>query len=119
MPENARFTGWLTEEGYAGLLRACDAVMCLTTHDHTMQRGAYEAMALHKPLITSDWQILRSTFSNGTVHVDNSVAAICDGVRTVVENGPEMIEQMSNLAEERRKAFDENLMQLETQISRT
>src|SRR5262249_52652252 len=35
-PANVTFTGFVSEEAYAGLLRAADAVMVLTTHDHTM-----------------------------------------------------------------------------------
>ena len=79
-PSNVRFTGFLPEDRYYGLLRSCDAVMCLTTRDHTMQRGACEALSLGKPIITSDWPILIDYFSMGTVHVDNTEAGIRAGV---------------------------------------
>ena len=32
-----------------------DGILALTTHDHTMQRGACEAVSLGVPIITSDW----------------------------------------------------------------
>jgi glycosyltransferase involved in cell wall biosynthesis len=80
LPENVRFTGFLPDPDYYGLLRSSDAVMCLTTRDHTMQRGACEALSLGKPIITSDWPILSDYFSLGTVHVDNSTRGIRDGV---------------------------------------
>jgi glycosyltransferase involved in cell wall biosynthesis len=79
-PPNARFTGFLPEDRYFGLLRSSQAVMCLTKRDHTMQRGACEALSLGKPIITSDWPILSDYFSLGTVHVDNSAAGIRAGV---------------------------------------
>ena len=79
-PANVRFTGFLPDEEYYCLLRACDAVMCLTTRDHTMQRGACEALSLGRPVITSDWPLLRDYFHQGTVHVDNTVGGIRAGV---------------------------------------
>jgi glycosyltransferase involved in cell wall biosynthesis len=82
-PHNVTLTGFLRDEEYAGLLRDSDAVMCLCTKDNTMQRGAYEAMALETPLVLSNWKLLRDTFSSGAVYVDNSVEGICNGIRTV------------------------------------
>lgn len=83
-PVNVRFTGYLSSEAYAALLASSDAVMCLTMRDHTMQRGACEALSLGRPIITSDWPLLRSYFASGTVHVDNSVPGIAAGVRRLV-----------------------------------
>jgi glycosyltransferase involved in cell wall biosynthesis len=79
-PPNVRFTGFLPDETYYALLRSVNVVMCLTTRDHTMQRGACEALSLGKPIVTSDWSLLRQYFHKGTVHVDNSVAGIRQGV---------------------------------------
>ncbi len=80
LPPNVRFTGFLDEPAYLGLLAAADAVVCLTTRDHTMQNGAAEAMSLGTPVVTSGWPILRSYFSRGTVHVAHDPAAIADGI---------------------------------------
>ena len=88
IPANVRLTGFLDEPTYNGLLTHADAVMCLTTRDHTMQNGAAEAVYLGTPIITSDWAILRDYFSRGTIHVDNSAEAIAAAVRRMVEDGP-------------------------------
>jgi len=80
LPPNVRFTGFLPDASYYGLLRSSQAVMCLTTRDHTMQRGACEALSLGTPIITSDWPILSDYFSRGTVYVDNTASGIRDGV---------------------------------------
>jgi glycosyltransferase involved in cell wall biosynthesis len=84
VPDNVRFTGFLAEGTYHGLLSAVDAVVCLTTRDHTMQNGACEALSHGTPIVTSDWQVLRDYFSAGTAHVDNSPAGIAAGVRAVL-----------------------------------
>jgi len=84
VPANVHFTGFLPNEAYYSLLDGCQAVMCLTTRDHTMQRGACEALSLGKPIITSDWPLLRTYFNKGTVHVDNTTTGIGLGVQEMM-----------------------------------
>jgi len=79
-PANVHFTDFLPDDQYYGLLNTVQTVMCLTTRNHTMQRGACEALSLGKPIITSDWPMLREYFNKGTVHVDNTVEGIRQGV---------------------------------------
>jgi len=79
-PANVKFTGFLSDKEYFGLLRAAQAVMVLTTRNHTMQRGACEAVSLGKPIITSNWPLLREYFDKGTIHVDNSAQHIQEAV---------------------------------------
>jgi glycosyltransferase involved in cell wall biosynthesis len=83
---NITFTGFLSKAEFVGLLRKSDAVMSLTTLDHTMQRAAYEAIYLGKPVITSKFPLLEREFSRGTVHVENDVQDIVRGVRTMCAN---------------------------------
>ncbi len=83
---NVHFTDFLPDESYYALLNSVDAVMCLTTRNHTMQRGACEALSLGKPIITSDWPILRDYFYEGTVHVPNTAEGIRQGVRQMQES---------------------------------
>jgi glycosyltransferase involved in cell wall biosynthesis len=109
LPQNVRLTGWLSDDEYAGLLRAADTVMCLTTHDHTMQRGAYEAMALEKPLITSNWELLRKTFYNGTIHVDASAEHIAQAISRAKGERESLTLGMQQLRRERLEIFLRNL----------
>lgn len=116
-PGNLRLTGFVAEDEYAALLRGADAVMVLTTRDHTMQRGGYEAMALGKPLITSDWDLLRETFAAGTIHVDNSPAAIAEAMRAVIGDGPQLAGQMAELRVNRLARFERRLGELKAAVS--
>lgn len=118
-PDNVRYTGWVTDEEYAALLRAADVVMCLTTSDHTMQRGGYEAMALGKPLVTSDWTVLRETFSAGTVYTNNTVENISSSVQSALDKQADLETQMLELSVKRKQIFMDKLEQLKTQISNT
>ena len=100
-PANVRLTGFLSDSEYAGLLLASDAVIALTTYDHTMQRGAYEAVYLGRPVVTSNFELLRSHFRKGAVHVDNTEQAIVDGLCRMRDNLPRYRSEVEELRRER------------------
>lgn len=85
-PANVHFTDFLPDAEYVGTLLAADAVIALTTLDHTMQRGAYEAAYLGRPIITSDFDLLRRSFPKGTVHVKNTEDDLVRGFREMAAN---------------------------------
>jgi glycosyltransferase involved in cell wall biosynthesis len=82
-PENVVLTGYLSASDYVNLLFAVDAVMVLTTADHTMLCGCYEAMAAGKPLITSDKPVLVDYF-RGAEFVAADAASILAGLQRVL-----------------------------------
>jgi hypothetical protein len=100
IPANVRLTGFLDEPAYNGLLANANAVMCLTTRDHTMQNGAAEALYLGTPIITSDWAVLRDYFSRGTIHVDNSPGAIAAAVQRIIDEEPALRAEVRALRDE-------------------
>jgi glycosyltransferase involved in cell wall biosynthesis len=104
-PPNALFTGFIPDEDYYALMRASDAVLCLTTRDHTMQRGACEALSVGRPIVTSDWPLLRDYFRRGTVHVDNTAAGIRDGVARLRAEQPRFEAEIAALQSEQREEW--------------
>lgn len=90
LPPNVSLTGFLPDRAYGGLLNSVDAIMTLTTRDHTMLRAAYEAVYQGTPVIISDWPLLRGAFDEGAVHVDNSSLGIVEGVARMQQNYVEM-----------------------------
>lgn len=100
-PDNVKFTGFLPSEEYFGLLRAVQAVMTLTTDNYTMQRGACEAVSLGRPIITSDWPILREYFDKGTIHVANSAQEIRGGVIRMQKERERLEREILTLQKER------------------
>jgi glycosyltransferase involved in cell wall biosynthesis len=96
-PGNVEFTGYLTDAEYVGLLLASDAVLSLTKADHTMQRGAYEAVYLGRPVITSNFEVLRKAFYKGTVHVDNKIEDIARGIVQMRDNIEKYREEVGEL----------------------
>jgi glycosyltransferase involved in cell wall biosynthesis len=111
-PSNVKFTGFLPDEEYIGLLRVAQAIMVLTTRDHTMQRGACEAVSLGKPIITSNWPLLQRYFSKGTVYVDNSCKGIREGVLRMQHEQEKLEKDILLLQQERHVEWDEKYQAL-------
>ena len=101
VPSNVTLTGFLSTPAYGGLLTDADAVMTLTTRDHTMLRGAYEAIYQGTPVIVSDWPLLRQAFDVGAVHVDNSAVQIAAAIGTIRQHQQEYREQASTLRQKK------------------
>lgn len=110
-PNNCCLTGYLPYQRYLGLLRGVDVIIVLTTRDHTLLSGGYEAVSLGTPLITSDWPVLKDQFSIGTVHVQNTAEGIYEGVRQAqVEHDTlqqDMLRLRDRLQSEWQKSFEE------------
>jgi glycosyltransferase involved in cell wall biosynthesis len=77
-PPNVRLTGYLSDEDYVALVASADVVVDLTAIDDCLVCGAYEAVSLGRPLVTSDTAALREYFRLGTIytkHDRHSLAA--------------------------------------------
>ena len=111
-PGNVTFTDFLSSEQYYALLRGGHAVMCLTTRDNTMQRGACEALSLAKPIITSQWPLLKEYFRQGTVHVDNTSTGIRQGVREMCSRYEEYMSGIRSLQVRQQMEWQEKLGEL-------
>jgi len=100
------------DEGFYGLLEAAQVVMSLTTENHTIQSGASEALWLGRPIITSDWPLLREYFNKGTIHVDNTAQSIYQAVVTMKKNLPAFEADIRTLQEEQRREWQQKAQAL-------
>ncbi|MEE2937395.1 MAG: glycosyltransferase [Planctomycetota bacterium] len=93
LPENLALTGFISDAAYGDLIRRADVVMSLTTRDHTMLRGAWEAIYQGTPVIVSDWPVLKESFTQGAIHVDNSPGSIADAINHARDHSQSLNEQ--------------------------
>jgi glycosyltransferase involved in cell wall biosynthesis len=114
---NIIFTGFLDRIEYINLLEKVDAVLVLTKRDYTMLSGAHEALALEKPLITSDWQPLRQYFVAGTAYVNNSVSEIVKAVKYVQVEKDRMKKEMEVLKHQKLKEWEVKVSELKECLS--
>lgn len=108
--DNVIFTGFLNYADYLSLLLSVDAIMVLTKRDKTMLGGAYESLALQKPLITSNWNCLRQYFNIGTVYVDNSTKQIISAVETVQKKSKQLENEMQLLKLKRANEWEKKFI---------
>lgn len=95
-------TGFLSRASYDSLLSRCDAVIVLCTRPHTLLCGAYEAVAAHKPLVTSESDAMRHHFRKGVVWTGNSTAEIEAALRQVAARRDELAAEMREADREMR-----------------
>lgn len=84
-PANVIFTGFLSEKNYQSLLWSCDVILALTTADHFLLCGAYEGVALRKPLVLSNTEDLQSYFCKGVVYTENQAKSIARAIHLAIE----------------------------------
>jgi glycosyltransferase involved in cell wall biosynthesis len=113
-PPNVIFTGFLDPNGaYLGLLRAVDAVVVLTTRDHTLQLAGCEAIAIGQPLVTSDFDYLRGLFEQAAVFVAPNVWSIRDGIAEAIDRRVELARESLELREKRRAEWRTQMRELD------
>jgi hypothetical protein len=76
VPANVHFTGFLEEAAYWGLLQSADAIIDLTLMDDCLVCGAYEALAIAKPMLLSNNAASVELFGDAAAFTDNSAADI-------------------------------------------
>ena len=78
--------GFVPEVKYWELLSSVDIVMDLTTREACLVCGAYEAVALEKPLILSNTSTQKKYFNRGCVFVFPISDSIGKGIIETVKN---------------------------------
>lgn len=116
-PANCRFTGYLAYDNYVGLLRGVDIVVDLTTRNHTLLLGAFEAVSLGTPLIVSDWPVLKDYFSRGAVYVPNTTDGLRDGLLRAQQDYIELRRNVVALKEELHREWDRKYAELESLLA--
>lgn len=112
VPNNVILTDYLPQEDYIALLMGCDVVICLTANDNTMQCGAHEALELGRPIITSNWPVLKEYFSKGTIYVDNTAPSLVKAIEKMEVKHNHYLDEIKILKEEHRTMFQEKLLRL-------
>jgi glycosyltransferase involved in cell wall biosynthesis len=117
-PANVIFTDYLGAAEYESLLASVDFVMELTTRDHTLLCGAYEAVSLAKPLIVSRTEALTQYFCQGTVVTDNQAEAIAAAVNAAAADLPRLQREVVALREDLARDWASRFSALTQELER-
>jgi len=111
-PENIIFTDFLPDERYGALLKGCNIAICLTKNDNTMQNGASEALALTRPIITSNWPVLQNVFYKGAICIDNTSDSIVSAINRIRRDYPKYLQEIKELDAEFKMSWQKDFSKL-------
>jgi hypothetical protein len=118
-PQNVRLTGWLSDTDYSELVCRANVVIVLTTRNHTLLCGAWEALYAGQPLIISDWPVLRMAFPQGTVFTGATPKEIAAAINLALAQEDHLRAAMQSLAADKRQAWALSIAKLRTLIPDT
>ncbi len=90
LPANIRLTGFLPDPVYWKLLSEASVVCDLTLKPDCLVCGAYEALALGKPMVLSDNPATREIFGPAAILTGSAPAEIADALRRALEQREEL-----------------------------
>jgi glycosyltransferase involved in cell wall biosynthesis len=111
-PQNVRLTGWLSDTEYSELVSRANVVVALTTRNHTLLCGAWEALYAGQPFITSDWPVLRAAFPQGTVFTGATSQEIAAAINQALADEDHLRAAMQALAADKRQAWALSIAEL-------
>lgn len=100
VPSNVVLLGFVPEAEYWSVLSSVDFIMDLTLREGCLVCGAYEGVALKKPLILSDTKALRAHFSMGCEYVKPTAESIAAGINHMIKNQPSFQSDINALNDE-------------------
>jgi glycosyltransferase involved in cell wall biosynthesis len=112
-PGNVVFTGYLPYPQFLGELLTADAVAVFTTCTHAMNRAAFEAIAVGRPLVLSDLPLLRERFDQGPVFCANQPTAMADAIRRALDDERSLAERSRALQQRLREEHDSGMLRLQ------
>jgi glycosyltransferase involved in cell wall biosynthesis len=118
VPSNVRLTGFLPEEAYVSLLGSADVIVDLTAIEDCLVCGAYEAVTLGRPLVTSDTAALRQYFRRGTVYSRHDSASLAAAISYALANRERLAAEMRLLKPDLMAAWTEQRDALQELLQR-
>jgi glycosyltransferase involved in cell wall biosynthesis len=85
VPPNVVLTGYLPYPVFLGELEAADVVGVFSTDPRIMNRAAFEAVGLGRPLVLSDLPALKERFGSAALFAQNDPAAIAGALAEALD----------------------------------
>ena len=116
IPGNIKLLGFIPDDKYWALLSAVDIVMDLTTREGCLVCGAYEAIALNKPIILSDTNAQKTYFRKGCVFVSTAPESIVAGINQTVKSIEKLKKEIKVLKKSLNDDWQDRILQLKNII---
>jgi hypothetical protein len=116
LPTNITLTGFLPNDKYDDLIHSCDAIMVLTNRDNCLVCGAYEGVAVEKPMVLSKTDALVHHFNKGSVYTDNTSSNIADSIKQLINNYDKLSCEIKTLKKELKSNMESTLFKFNEKI---
>ncbi len=103
-PANVSYPGYLPYDEYVARLCASDIIVVLTTMEHTLCCGAYEAISALRPMVLSATPTIENYFTQGAVYTNPDAHSIAKAITKAIDNW----EQLRREVEISRTQLPEN-----------
>ncbi len=113
-----QFLGWVEDDVYLDYFRSCALIIDLTTAEDCLVCGAYEAMALRRPLILSDSLALSGYFGQACVLTANIATSIATSVREAFEHRGALSDRANAWVGENQRYMDERVRTLRATLAK-
>ncbi len=116
--EKIRFTDFLAAEEYEALIQHSDLLVDLTTREDCLVCGAYEALAVGVPMVLSDHQVLRETFSQGYLFSANDQSSYQKVLGEFLGSAAELREQIKAFRRRFAEDWAKRLVEVELKLGK-
>lgn len=113
---NLTLTGFVDEQAYSALLHGADVIVDLTTFDHCLVCGAYEAIAAGRAVVLSDKQANRELFGDIPVYVDSDGPSMLQGLCRALDEAEARSERVREFRPVYEAAWNDSLQKLSSLI---
>jgi len=117
LPDNVVLTGFIPEDEYIEMLNSVYATIVLTSRENCLVCGAYETVAIGKPMILSRAEALTSYFNLGAVYSENTGEGMEKAIKEVIEREKELTAQVRELKSIRQREWEGKRQRFEEILS--
>jgi glycosyltransferase involved in cell wall biosynthesis len=117
MPTNVKLLGFVSEDDYVSYLRNSIAVIDLTTRDHCLVCGGYEAVAVEKPGLLSSSKVNSEVFYQGFLFTENNASSIRTGIVNVIKEKGQLEKDIKKLKQHHILETQQRILLLQTSLS--
>ena len=111
-PANAVFTGWLDYDDFMTEIVGADVVAAFSSDPEIMNRAAFEAVGVGRPLVLSDLPGLRARFGDAALFCANEPAAMAAAVAAALAAAAELERRSLRLRRRLQAMHEAGLEQL-------
>ena len=97
---NIILLGFIDEKVYLKYLNSVDAVIVLTNQDHTLNCGSYESVCAEKPMVLSDFNVIKNYFYKGVIYSKLDSGSISNAIRQLISSKNKLNDDVKNIKKE-------------------